>query len=423
MKLTRLVLKEILHRKSAFALGVLCVTVASAVLVGALTLLRGHDIRTEQIVAAKEAEVKRRLAKLKDDYRKITKRMGFNVLILPKDQDLAALYAEGRSTKLMPQSYAKRLADSRVMTVRHLLPILRQRITWPEKRRTIILIGVLGEAPLLHRSIARKPIMHPVTPGTAVLGHELHESLNIGKGDKLRLMGRNFTVTKIHPERGNKDDITIWVDLNAAQEMLKQPRLISGILALECLCAWADVGKVRKEITSVLPDTKVVEFAGKALARAEARKTAARHAAESIDREKATRARLRAARESLAAVLAPIVIAACGVWVAYLAFSNVRERRAEIGILRALGVTSAAVLWIFLCRAIVMGLLGALLGEAIGVFAGAALAEKGTSAAHLASPLLLLLVALVTPALSAVAGFAPAVMASRQDPAEILREE
>jgi len=426
MTLTHLVLKEIGHRRGNFALGVACVTVAVASLVGAMALLRAHDVRTRQLLRAKEIEVSAELDRLKDDYRKITKRMGFNVLILPKDQDLGDLYAEDEAATYMPESYVDRLADARIMSVRHLLPTLRQRVKWREKARTIFLIGARGEVPLLHRN-PRKPIMQSIAPGTMIVGYELHTSLSLAAGDKVTLNGRTFTVGKLHPERGNKDDITIWINLKEAQEILHKEGLINGILALECLCAWADIGKVREEISAILPDTRVVEFAGKALGRAEARKRAAEHARMSMEMEKQSRGRLRGEREAFAAILVPIVIVTCGLSAAYLSLANVRERRTEIGILRALGFTSVQILQVFLSRAALIGAVGAVLGLGIGPFVGAAVAGEGISGlAAVSGPLgvlLTTLIPLLTPALSAVAAFVPALVAARQDPAVVLREE
>ena len=128
MSLWRLVAKEILHRKLNFALALLSTVVAVGSLVGALTLLRAHDRRTEDIVAHKEAETQKQMEAMEDDYRKITKRMGFNVLILPKDQNLGDLYADDFASKYMPESYVNRIAESKIVTVRHLLPSLQQKL-------------------------------------------------------------------------------------------------------------------------------------------------------------------------------------------------------------------------------------------------------------------------------------------------------
>ena len=64
MNIWSLVTKEVLHRKLNFGLGLLSVVIAVACLVGALTLLRAHDLRTDQIIASKQAETKEKMEKL-----------------------------------------------------------------------------------------------------------------------------------------------------------------------------------------------------------------------------------------------------------------------------------------------------------------------------------------------------------------------
>src|SRR5690606_13626641 len=115
---------------------------------------------------------------LEDDIRKITKNMGFNIRILPKDQNLHDVYASGFADKTMPDDYADRLAKSRIVTIAHILPRLMQRVEWSEQKRSIVLIGVHGQVPQSLAS-AKKPIQPPVAQGTIVLGYELHHQLGL----------------------------------------------------------------------------------------------------------------------------------------------------------------------------------------------------------------------------------------------------
>ena len=424
MNLRRLILREILFRKLNFFLGVLSVSVAVACLVGELAILQKHDARTDRIIAAKEAETKTRMAALEDDYRKITKGLGFNVLILPREQNLSDLFADDFASKYMPEEYVERLAKSRVATIQHLLPSLQQKLKWPEVERTVILIGVRGEVPILHAD-SKKPILEAVPAGTMVVGSELHRSLKLKQGDKVKLLGREFAVGKLHPERGTKDDITIWISLKEAQALLNKPGQINGILALECVCAADSLDKVRGEISKVLPDTQVIEFQSQTLARAEARQRAGVEAKEAVEREKQNRAKLRQERESFAAILVPVVVLGSGLWIAFLAFGNVRERRTEIGLLRALGVQSRRIMAIFLGRAMLMGVVGAGLGFGGGILVGA-IWREGAAAQGVPvpfDPTLLLTVLAGTPFVAALAGWLPSYMAAQQDPAEILSQE
>jgi len=86
MKISSLVIKEIKRRKLNFALGLISVVFAVAAVIGALTMLQVHDIKTLEIISQKENETKERMALLRDDYRKITKKLGFNLLIIQRPE-------------------------------------------------------------------------------------------------------------------------------------------------------------------------------------------------------------------------------------------------------------------------------------------------------------------------------------------------
>jgi len=129
-----LILREIRVRWISFGLAVASVLAAVAVLTAQLTLLLAHDLHTERMLEEKRAETEAEMRVLEDDYRKIMKKLGFNILLLPEDQRLTDLHANGCPTSDMPESYVYRLANSRIMTIRHLVPIVEQEIQWPEER-------------------------------------------------------------------------------------------------------------------------------------------------------------------------------------------------------------------------------------------------------------------------------------------------
>jgi len=426
MTVWRLVIREIQHRKLNFALGVVSVWAATGCLVAELTLLNAHDIRTKQILADKQAKAETEMLKMQDDYRKIMKGMGFNMLILPKGQDLGAFHADGFATKYMPEDYVGKLAGSNIMTVRHLLPSLEQRITWPEQQsRRIVLVGTRGEVPLAHRD-PKEPIVVAVPAGTIVVGYELWRSLGLKAGDAISLLGRTFKVGTCYPQRGNKDDITVWIDLACAQEMLGKKNKINAILALKCVCAGAGTDEVREQIAEILPDTQVLAFESKATARDLARGRAKATAQTALAAEAKHRTSLRQEKEKFAAWLIPTVLIGGIVWVAVLTAVNVRERTAEIGILRAIGLRSIQILAVFLTRALLMGVLGAGIGYVSGLGVATVSGEVSFGiryAAGLIDPVLFGLTLVMAPLIAVLAGWVPAMAAARQDPAVVLREE
>ena len=446
MKLPHLILREITFRKTSFAAALLAACAAACCVVASFELLKYHDLSTEVILEEKRVQEEIRLKKYthqlteltrkhEDETRKTMKNLGFNILILPKDQKLSDLYADDFASKYMPEEYVMRLANSKIVTVNHLLPSLTQKLTWPEKKRTVLLIGVRGEVPLMHKD-PKKPLLDAVPKGTVVLGHELHQSLGLKEGEELTLLGEKFKIHKCYKARGNKDDISIWLDLAKAQQMLKKEGQINAILALECNCTADRLPIIRKEIAGILPETQVIERGTKATARAEQRMAARRLAEntlatekkrtdETIEASRQGQAVLREELESFNAALIPLVLVGCALLIGLLAFLNVRDRQAEIGVLRAIGLKSSQVYSIFLVKAFLIGAIGSLVGLPLGHLVASQAAKSSAAAkAGLAATSgdLFLLVVVTTPLVTLLASWIPTLIAVQQDPSNTLRE-
>ena len=420
-----LVRREISYRKGSFLLSMFFVLTATTCVVAAVSLLARYDRCSEQRAAAQEADVFRRAARLEDDFRKISLKLGFNLLILPKDQNLADFYADDFASKLMPEDCAERLVKANVATINHILPILQQKMKWPEQARTIQLVGTRGEIALLNKG-KKASLLDPVPPGRVVVGYELHQDLKLAVGDTITLSGRRFTVSALQPQRGNQDDITLWINLPEAQELLSRQGQINAILAIECNCTADRLDLVCDEIAKVLPDTQVVEFSSQAMTRAEARNRAAVEARAAVDHDHVVQKFQQEDRQRLCALLVPVVIGVCTVLLGLLAWLNVRSRQHEIGILRALGVPTRRILLLFLLRAALIGLLGAMFGFGIGALVGW-LGEEihcggpGGALGRMFDPLLFTLILVLTPVFSALVSWLPALWAAQLDPAESLR--
>jgi len=233
----------------------------------------------------------------------------------------------------------------------------------------------------------------------------------------------------VRPERGNADDITAWLHLDTAQEMLGKPGQVSSIMALSCNCVGRAIDGIRAEVTAILPETQAIELASAATVRTEARSRVSALNAETVEGEAAHHARLRQTREALAAWLAPLMVLGAIVWVGLLTLGNVRERTTEIGIWRALGFRSSQVLGIFVTKAMATGFVGAVLGWAGGFVVGALWGRaEGVTAgtvglAALVDVPLLVAVLIAAPLLAALASWVPAILAAQQDPAQVLRQE
>ncbi len=433
MSIWSIIRKEIAHNRSNFLIGLLCIAVALGLVVGSVTLLAAHDLNTEQIVTQKERETREEMERMEDDYRRMMRDMGYNVLVLHSDQSLDELRMQGSPNTYMPVDYAFDLSTGGIETLNHLFPILQERATWPEKDREIILSGIMGQIPNFEKpqflddeGRYRNPIREAIPDGAIEVGHDIAQAAGISEGETVSLFDEEFAVRRVHSRKGNEDDVTVWVDIERVQEWFDREGQINGILALECVCDFDQLGLIQEEVNSLLPDTQVMEFGTIVRARHEARARAAQAHETAVDHEIAYRAQLGEQRQGLVRILVPVVLLGAAVWIFFLILGNVKDRQGEIAIMRTVGVGEGKIMGIFLCKAALMGAVGAVIGYLLGMTVGAAwegIPFWAEEFGQLISPALVALVLVGAPALAVIAGWIPAVKAAQLDPAVILREE
>lgn len=421
MNSLKLLFREIRFRKLNFLLSLLAVTIAVALFVASPMLVDGYARDTQQRVEALESQTDAELATMEDETRKLMLTMGFNLMIVHQDTDMSDFWSSDFAAVEMPQDYVDRLASAEELSlVTHLVATLQQKVEW--NGRKVLLVGYLPETPKLHEK-QKKPMGHLVEPGTIFLGHELGEGH--AKGETIDVLGSPFRIADILPEKGSKEDITIAMNLADAQRVLEKPGKVNQIMAVGCQCAGERLPKIRAQLATVLPETKITEFQSIAVARAEQRDMVAAERAKMVEDLASYRQAEYRRLASLAGVLVPVVVLATGVWVGLLALGNVRERRVEIGLLRALGAGSWKIGGLFLGKALIVGLVGGVSGALLGTVAARYLLIDGMQVpAELFKPAYGLLIGSLigTPLLCLAASYLPMLRAVSEDPAVILRD-
>jgi len=363
------IMSEVFYRKGQALLFILAVAMAMLLTTGTLALIAVDETRTREHFTEQERVCSEQMNAVRDEYRKMTKDLGFNVLILPEGQDLADFYADDFASKYMPQHYADSLACSNVITVEHILPTLMQRTYWKEKNRSILVCGVRDELPRAKQppGAKKKKTLLPAVPrGSVVCGSELCSGLSLHPDDTITFMGKRFRVAACHAERGNRDDITMWMELDVAQELFGRQGQINGIMALECRCAadgrFPNIAKIRTAMAQRLPGTRVIEFMSKVIARAEARQTAVETQQHALELEKKD-AMKRLDRRHRSGVLFVLIVTVMVLAVTmFLAVLNFRSRMREAAVLRAIGFTARSLFFFFESRTILLGLAGTVCG-------------------------------------------------------------
>jgi len=246
----------------------------------------------------------------------------------------------------------------------------------------------------------------------AVISSDLAARLHKAKGDTLTLRGRNrtgvFTIQAIAPEQN-----TGWIglDIAAAQHLLDMRSRIDRIEVF--LGRNESPERIERLIQSTVPASWDIQTPGA--------------------RSEENRRMLRAFRWNLR-ILSYISLLV-GAFLIYntIAVSVVR-RRVEIGILRAIGTSSRAVFAIFVGEAGLLGVVGSILGIALGRWlAGAivrmisdtvnALFTTSAPAPVALSTSTVLMATLAGAGIAVVSALIPALEAARVAPAEAMRKD
>ena len=377
-----LIYKEIRHRKVNFLLSLSAVVTAVALFISFFTAAKASNRETARLMLS----------------------MGFNLHIISKDTDMNEFLLTGVPDRTIPEQYLDKLVTQKGISYNHLLATLQKRISW--RGLDVILTGLAAE--VCPPGKQRPPMSYQIEPGNLYVGFRVAKILGLAADDIVEIEGKRLKVAECLAESGDADDIRIQCNMADAQDILKLHGQISEIRAVDCLCfAPTDdpVSILRSEIASLLPEAQV--FQARAIATA--------------------RAKQRQMVKNLFAIVLPLVVIACGAWIAVLAILNVRDRQAEIGVMRALGYGSGKITTLFFGKAVVTGVLGAV----AGFFAGTALAMsfgpdifKITAKTMIKPELPLLFFSLVfAPVFAAVSSFIPAAIAVTQDPADTLSKE
>ena len=124
----------------------------------------------------------------------------------------------------------------------------------------------------------------------------------------------------------------------------------------------------------------------------------------------------------LMAAIAAISLVVGGIGVANVMLVTVRERTREIGVRRAVGATRRHIVVQFLVYAIVISVIGGILGLALGI-GGAYVGGSALSVSPVFSAATVSLALVVAGAVGILAGIGPAVQAASVEPTTALRYE
>lgn len=399
MNLRYLITREMLERPSAMFASTLSILLGVAALVA-----------IRHITTFSEREVGRQMESL-----------GANVLVLPKSATLQNYYAADLTDDRLPESHVTTILLSNLPGVERLTP----KLCVPAKigDAAVTVTGILPQSEFKastvlqsvslfsnkHQGCKRAAIgpkaldaapdalaasrsIDQLDKSEAVVGAEVAESCQLRSGQSIELLGEKFSVLAVLPRTGTIDDSRVFAHLHTVQRLANTGEVVSAIEVMGC-CEDAAGGLVG-ELSKLMPDARVV----------------------TISHVVSAQVGVNRLMGQMSLVVVAVLVLVGGASVASTISSNVRERRREIGTLMALGATPGMVGRLFLGKALVLGIVGAIGGCLLGLALAILIGARSFGVGITPLPHLLAAAAGAAVLITLMAAFWPSRVAAKLDP-------
>ncbi len=408
MKPYSLILKELWQRPTPMLTSLVAVTLG----VTALVAIQNITVYSEQ--------------KISNDM----DALGANVLVLPPSVSLPNYYSADMHGNTMPEEYVTQLALAKLPGVQNLAPKLC--IEADVDSIPVVLTGILprsefeakaawqgmsmltssvgsdrgccatgitgGDEDEDPASLATKRSIKNLGKDEVILGSEIATQLGSKKGDKITLFEKEFKVLTVLPETGTIDDGRLFAHLHTVQELAGTGPVVNVIEIMAC-CEDA-AGDLVGDLSKELPDTRVI----------------------TISQVVETQVAVNGLMSRLSWLFFSILLLVGAASIASVMYSNVSERRKEIGTLMALGASPAFVTNLFLGKATILGFAGGLGGFVLGTVLAYVLGPQLLGVAVQPMPQLCLIGIGVATLVAVVASYLPARYAAGLDPCLVFND-
>ncbi|MGV1099830.1 ABC transporter permease [Thiovibrio sp. JS02] len=332
-------------------------------------------------------------------------RFGANIVMAPKSENLNLSYGGitvGGVNYEVREFAEKDLVKIREIENRENLGAIAPKVLGaiPIAGRQVLLMGVDYQVEFLLKTWWHLQGAQPTSAGEVVIGSEAAAALTLKAGDSLSLGGKSFRVAALLEPTGAAEDGLIIGDLHAIQEVLGKEGRVS-LVEIAAFCRECPISELVLQIAEKFPAARVTALKQAVLAKMQ-----------SVEMFK-----------TFSYGIAALVIFVGSLLVFVTMMGAVNERTREIGIFRAIGFRRGHVMQIILLEAMVVGLLGGILGFVCGnLIAWAVLPLVLPNGAFAGvNPGLGTVAVLLSVSLSLLASLYPAQKGSRLDPSEALR--
>ncbi|WP_291346827.1 FtsX-like permease family protein [Desulfobacula sp.] len=331
---------------------------------------------------------------------------GANIVMVPKSENLSLNYGGidvGGVSYKVREFDQEQLEDIKTIKNYKNLSIIAPKVLGPVtvNGKNVLLMGVLFEEELALKTWWHKTGgTFPEKENEVMLGSQIATLLGFKTGGIINLSGNSFKVATILKPTGASEDDAIIASLGASQRLLGKEDKLS-MVEISAFCQGCPISEMTLQIAEKFPNAKVT-----------AMKQAVMSKMQSIDMFK-----------SFSLGVSIIVILIGSLLVLVTMMGSVNERTREIGIFRAIGFRSGHVMQIILLEAMLLGIIGGILGFVIGNLIAYGIIPvmiKDGAFAGINANLGIVSIFMAV-ALSLLASLYPAFKASNMDPSEALR--
>lgn len=331
---------------------------------------------------------------------------GANIVMVPKSDNLSLNYG---GVNVGGVNYdVKELDQSQLAAIKTIknaknIAIVAPKVLGPVniQDKKVLLMGVNFEDELALKTWwQRAGGNFPQNENELILGSQVAALFGFKPGDTIDLSGQPFVIATVLKPTGAAEDDAIIADLAASQKLLGKEGKLS-MVEISAFCQGCPISELTLQIAEKFPNAKVT-----------AMKQAVMSKMQSIEMFK-----------SFSLGISVIVILIGSLLVLVTMMGSVNERTREIGIFRAIGFRRGHVMQIILLEALILGVLGGMLGFFIGnliAYSIIPLVMKDGVFAGINFDLGMISI-LMAVALSLLASLYPAFKASNMDPSEALR--
>jgi putative ABC transport system permease protein len=343
-------------------------------------------------------------SKMKLDVERKIDEYGANIIVAPKSEEMSLIYG---GVQVADTSYGvEELKDSdvpKIWTIKNNKNIssVAPKIIGSYKISDIsyLIVGVDFDSEFLIKKWWKWEGEKPDSEYDIVVGSRASSTLKLSPGSKISIADKNFVVSSILYENASQDDISIFMNMKTAQELLKRNGRIS-MIEVSALCIGCPIEDMVAQISEKLPHARVTPV-----------RQAMTLRMQTVD---------QLMRFSVAVSVVVIIIGSLIVLISMT--SSVNERTKEIGIFRAIGFRRSHIIMIIMTEAFIISLLSGIAGWTTGSLSVSLLAPQMLGIEGIFyEPGMLALSVGMTLLIGLLSSIYPALKAAKLEPLEALR--